>query len=296
MGNYNDEHREMLKLKQGLIEKGENTEQDAREKPPELHGTARLKNELAYLKWAMPIFIIAAVIAAIIIAQTALTPKADIRVLLIPTSADSELLKFADSTEIPTAALEKLCPDFDGNGKVHADVIFIDLSDTAADSQYLSVQQNRFEAEARSGDAILIISDKGFPERSGGSASGENPAFVDFSGELPEERLVGDGGVSIAGTEFSRDIGCEEALLFVRTKLGRGSEKKSAQYRDRAENILKNIMNPSTYPLNAHLSVDIPQNFVKNPCNTSSMTAVFSLFCEISVSNAEHFGLCGRVL
>lgn len=242
MSSYNDEKRELLKLKQGLIEESETIPQDVREKPAELHGMARIKNEIYHLSWAIPVIIGVIVLVVFIIVQLASRPNEDLCVLIVAAKENSELFRFSESNDIIKPALEKYCPDYNGNGKIYVETIFIDLSDTSGDSQYNDTQHGIFNNQIRYGSAMLILSDPEFPELVNGWYENSISAFVDFSDELSGNILYNGCGALISGTEFAEDIGCESSVLLVADELGQATKKNAAQYRDRAVEVMKNIV------------------------------------------------------
>lgn len=246
MGNYNDEKRELLKLKQGLIEESELIPENVHEALPELHGMERVKNEIFHLGWALPVIIGVVALAIFIITQLAGRKKEDLRVLIVPAAANSEMTKFSDNTEVVKTALEKFCADYDGNGEIYVAAPYVDITETSENREYLDMQYERFNTEVFAGTAVLILADPELLDKLNEAYENELSAFVDFSGEFPEEKLYKGCGVRIAGTSLAEEIGCETAVLFVRDKLGNGGEKKTARYRDRAVEVLKSIVGANT--------------------------------------------------
>lgn len=241
MGNSEQDRRELLKLKQGLIEESEAIPKEVREKPAELHGIARVKNEIYHLGWAIPVIIGAVALAVFIIVQLAIRPKEDICVLIVAAAENSELFNFSNSSDVIKSALEKYCPDFDGNGKVYAETVFIDLSGSSENGQYNDTQRGIFNSQTKYGSAALILADPELLELVNGWYEDRINAFEDLSDELPEDRLYSNCGVLISGTEFAKEAGCESSVLFVPDELG-SSKKNAAQYKDRAVEVLKNIV------------------------------------------------------
>ena len=151
MGNYEEERRELLKLKQGLIEESELIPDEKPEKPAELHGMARVKNEIYHIGWAIPIIIGVIALAVFIIAQLASRTKEDICVLIIAVTENSELFRFSESNDVIKPALEKYCVDYDGNGEIYVETIFIDLSDSSGNAQYNDTQHGIFNSQTKYG-------------------------------------------------------------------------------------------------------------------------------------------------
>lgn len=241
MADYNDDRRELLKLKQGLTEGGELPKDDIHRKPEELHGTARVKNEIYHLGWVLPVLIGAIALVVFIIVQLANRPKEDLRVLIVAAAENSELFKFSETADDAKTAFEKYCADYDGNGKVYVSTVYIDLSDTSGSIQYQDTQYGKFNIETSSGRSMLILADPELLKNINETYEKPISAFIDLSDELPGDRLFENCGALISGTKFASDIGVENAVLFVRDELGNGGQKNSAQHRDRAVEVLKSI-------------------------------------------------------
>lgn len=238
MGNYDDDKREILKIKQGLISDIEQPEQSDKTEP---QVKPRLKDQLYSAKWALPLILIAAAMVVIMIVQSASRTKEDLRVLIITSSPGSELTQFSQTAQSVKTALENICPDYDGSGKIYVEPVYIDVSDVINDPTYLNMQYERFQIEIK-GTAMLVLADCELLERVNSDFENKISAFIDFSDEFPEDKLYKGCGVRIAGTSFAEDISCENSVLFVRDELGNGREEKSAQYRDRAVEVLNKIV------------------------------------------------------
>lgn len=244
MEDNNKDRRELLKLKQGLTESGELPEDDIHRRPKELHGAEKVKNEIYHLGWILPVLIGVAALIIFMIVQIASRPKEDLRVTVIAAAENSELFKFSDNTDSVKTALEKCCADYDGNGKVYVNTIYIDLSETADDLQYLDIQFSKFN-EAIIGKSMLILADPELLDKINEAYENSISAFADLSDELPEDRLYSGCGALISGTPFAEEIGIDSAVLFIRDELGNGREKSAAQYKDRAAEVLNNIVSGS---------------------------------------------------
>lgn len=226
MGNTNDERRELLKLKQGLITESEIISRGKREEAPELRGFARVKNEIYHLGWVLPVIIGAVLVIVFVITQLANRPKYDIQVMIVPAAENSELLQFANNTNPAEAALAKLCPDYDENGKISVGALFIDFTESSENRTYLDMQYEKFNIEINAGESVLILADPELFDKLNEAYENEISAFVDLSDKFPEEQLYKGCGVYVSGTELAQNIGCENAVLFVRDELGNGRDEK----------------------------------------------------------------------
>lgn len=237
------EHIELLKMKQGLIEESELIPEKGYEKIPELHGWAKFKNYLYHNKWFILMGAFAAAVVAIIVVQIASKEKYDMKVLAIANDPDSEMVMHANNFE---RALEKYCPDFDGNGEVHVEVVYINRTSKVT-NQLNQADSQKLSAELQSAEAQFIISDDQYTEWTG-KDSEPFDVFLDQTGNCSEKMLIDGVGVRLNKTGFAKQArwsDCPDNVIFlVREELnnGSGSVKKNAENRERAQTVLQNII------------------------------------------------------
>ena len=156
---------------------------------------ARKPSRISY-KWRLIGIIFTVALLTFMTIQTVTREKKDLYVLAISTTGSSGIYAKTHDIEV---ALERYCPDFDGNGKVHVGVNFIDLSTEGGYSEYTDAQNEKFSAELFSGDSQLYLTDEGIItliNRIAASGETEEAAaeeadgqiiqfFTDFSGEYP---------------------------------------------------------------------------------------------------------------
>lgn len=249
-----EEYIELLKMKQGIIEESELIPETGYEKIRELHGFEKVTNYCYHNKWFILIGAFLAAIVIFLVVQAVSREKEDLFVCVVAMDHKSELGWRLDDLE---EALEMYCPDFDGNGNVHVLINYIDLSSENQNTEYHMAQQQKYTASMMSGDGQLILTDTGLWESIYEKEQFEDRIFIDYSDKYPEELLYKSCGVRVRGTDLRKDARwdtCpENVVLFVREELdtGMGSMKEKAKQRERAEIVLKNIVegniiNPKT--------------------------------------------------
>lgn len=240
------EYRELLKLKQGLIDESELIPETGYEGKVELHGFKKIENFLYHNKVIIIVLLIAAAFLSYMIYQTVTRKKNDIYVLVINTAGDYGLYSRLDELE---EALEKYCPDFDNNGYVHVGINYIDLYTGGGMSDYSDAQGMKFQSELLTGDSQMYIADTALidylTERIGVDLS----MFADFTEQYPDA-VFGDGyGLQLNTTDLMEDIRwteCPDELgIYVRDVFENmtGNDKDAQEQRERAKIVLDNIIN-----------------------------------------------------
>ena len=230
---------ELLKIKQGLVENSEVI--TPREKTPELTGWEKVKNELYYAKWIILLIAFFAIVISYIVYQTVTTPKADISVLVI---AKEDYSLISDRIE---AGLELYTPDFDGNGKVHVDVICIPTEST--DPKLHSTYRTKLYGEITTGNTMLLLMDESaFVMLEGNDGY---TAIEDERTLFPDNPAINEYGFHIRGSQFAQDsrLDTEEIksnlILGVRKidSVTAGTDKKANKNHDKALTVMTNIVN-----------------------------------------------------
>ena len=230
---------ELLKIKQGLVENSEVI--TPREKTPELTGWEKVKNELYYAKWIILLIAFFAIVISYIVYQTVTTPKADISVLVI---AKEDYSLISDRIE---AGLELYTPDFDGNGKVHVDVICIPTEST--DPKLHSTYRTKLYGEITTGNTMLLLMDESaFVMLEGNDGY---TAIEDERTLFPDSPAVNEYGFHIRGSQFAQDSRLDtdeiqsDLILGVRKidSVTAGTDKKANKNHDKALTVMTNIVN-----------------------------------------------------
>jgi len=195
--SYQDDKRELLKLKQGLIEESEQIHEE--EKPVyELHGKARIENFFYHYKWYVVAGLFFAAVAAFLIVSLVQKEQGDLRVLVVtkdPQIASEMLYKTGDLE----TAFELYCPDYDDNGYIHVDVYNIDLSQNP-DPQYSLAAVTKLTSEIMYGEGQLFVVDT-----AGAQAATNNDLsqFVDLGSIYPDCEMIDGVFLKIKGSGFA---------------------------------------------------------------------------------------------
>lgn len=242
------ERVELLKMKQGIIEESEAIPETGYVKVAKPRGWAAISNFFYHNKWTIFISAFALFVVTILVVQLVTREKADLYVLVVAIDEKSEMAWHTSGIE---SALERYCPDFDGNGKVHVTVDFIDLTSQNTLSQYDMAQEQKFTAEFSNADAQLIITDEKFFDRmfvKEGDALTPEKVFLDQTELCTEEMLFGSYGVRLNKTDCAKDANwtrCpDNVMILVRDEMNNGvaNSKKTAVSRERAMIVLRNIL------------------------------------------------------
>lgn len=240
--SYQEDKRELLKLKQGLIEESEIIHE---EKPEhvELHGWKKVSNFFYHYKWHVIVSVFLVAVVAFFTYDIVKKEAGDIRVLVI-TKNDTISAEISYKTKDIELALEKYCPDFDDSGYVHVEVFAMDLSENS-NPQYELAQVTKLTSELMIGDAQMFIVDKeGFEDFTEGS----DAVFYDLSELYPDceqadgifYKIKGSGLATLANYEEA----CPEDLYIVLPEyVNTSSKKENAElFRKRCREVMDNIV------------------------------------------------------
>lgn len=243
------EKREILKLKQGLIdvEDSDIIEEKRTEPYEELHGMKKVENFFYHYKVPFIVITLAVLAIGYMLFDTITKEKNDLYILAVSTTNESGLYTKQFDIE---KALEQYCPDFDGNGYVHVGVNFINLSDQRGSSQYADSENYKFSSELFTGDAQLYLTDEGIMELIAELADGKIEFFVDLSEKYPTDALHDEGyGYQVNTTSFTeaaRWSTCPDTVgIYIRDEFDNmtGDPEKINEQRNRALEVLDNIAN-----------------------------------------------------
>ena len=216
---------------------------------PKLHGWARVSNffyrNKAYILIAT--FLIA--VMTVLVVQLVTKEREDLYVLAVAFKGNTAMGTRINDLEV---ALERYCPDFDGNGKVHVTVNYIDRSTGTYVSDYDRAQDLKLMAETMNGTAQLIITDENFLEWANGDKGSDSlyykNFFLDQSELCSDDMLYKDVGIRVNKTGFTKEAkweSCPGSIIFlVRSELDNGTEnvKANAESRERSMIVLRNIL------------------------------------------------------
>lgn len=238
------EHKELLKMKQGLIEESEIIPEDGYVEIPKLHGWAWVENFLYHNKWYVIVGLVVALAVGYMTWQMVTQEKEDLYVLAISTTNKSGI--YTKQVDIEKA-LEMYCPDFDGNGYVHVGINFINLSTENGYNELTDSDRYKFISEIMTGDSQIFLSDEGIIDEINAAAEKEIQFFVDFSEEYPDAALYEGCGLQLNSTRWNTDArweSCPDIVgLYVRDEYENmtGNFEDSKEQRRRALEVFKNI-------------------------------------------------------
>ncbi len=241
------EKRELLKLKQGIVEDSDIIEVDKPQEVIELHGMAKVENFFYHYKWYVIVIALVSLFVGYMIYDTVTKEKYDLYVLAVSTTNASGIyVKSFDLEE----ALEQYCPDFDGNGYVHVAVNAINLSTENGVSQYTDADSYKFSSEVITGDAQLYLADEGILDVIAEMANDEElQYFIDISDKYPDAQLHDGVGLQLNSTNFieaARWQSCPDMVgIYVRGYYAdsTGNTEEAKIQRERAQVVLDNIAN-----------------------------------------------------
>lgn len=253
MANKNDdeqrkiqEYRELLKLKQGIIEESDIIPETGYEGNVELHGFKKLENFLYHYKVLIIVLVIVAAFLSFMIYQTVTRQKNDLYVLVINTTGDYGLYSRLDELE---EALEKYCPDFDENGYVHVGINYIDLYTGGGMSDYSDAQGMKFQSELMTGDSQMYVADSGLVDYLEERIGVDLTMFGDFTKQYPDAKFSDGYGLQLNTTDLMGDIRwteCPDEIgIYVRDVFENmtGNDADAQEQRERAKIVLDNIIN-----------------------------------------------------
>lgn len=246
-----EERIALLKMKQGLIEESEIIPETGYGEPLKENVLQRLSSFVYRNKVFVILGVFFAVIAAVIIYQFATHEKEDLHVLLVAYDENSTMMFYSESI---AEALEQYCPDFDGNGRVHVTVNFINRSRSAGGSQYDDIQRQRLTSELEYGTAMLIITDEGFVESVNFEDKSKDEQamrsfFLPQTDKFGEDELFCGVGIRANKTKLPGKAEWKDCpdnvIIAVRAESDNktSNDEQNAIYRERAEIVLENIVN-----------------------------------------------------
>lgn len=258
------EKAELLKLRQGLIDESDEIPEE--QEPPKYEkpkGWKAIENFFYHYKWTFFGSIFAVALATFLTVQIVTREQYDLYVLAISTSSSSGIFTKTDDIAV---ALERYCPDFDGNGYVHVAVNYIDLSTESGYSQYTDVNEQKFSAELFSGNSQFYIADEGIIAKINTFAASSSHAygetieavpedtltlqfFTDYTEKYPDAVLFADCGIQVNQTPLADEArwkSCPDTVgIYVREEFQNmtGNSSEAIEQRRRANIVLENIMN-----------------------------------------------------
>lgn len=250
--SYNDDKRELLKLKQGLIEESETIKEISHEEniDYEVKGFGKkIVNFFYHYKWHV-IVIAFFVSLTFFLAYTTITKeKGDIRILAFAENRITTSSLYFKTEDI-SIAFEQYASDYDGNGYIHAEVFYMDMNPDQ-DSNYYIANQTKLYSEISTGTAQIYMGDREQLLAVLGDQK-ESSGYVDLSALYPDcPSIVDNYYYHVKGSQFAEMAmymeSCPEDLYIAVRSLEFSSfasqGKNIEEYHARAMEVMDHIIN-----------------------------------------------------
>ncbi len=252
--SYNDDKRELLKLKQGIIEESELIPVDQGEAADKAHYEVKgFKNKAAnfwyHYKWILIFGCFFTAVVLFLVISTVTRKKGDIRILSFSSDA-----KIAQTLTYKVNDFENAftlyTDNFDNNKYTKVDVYNINLNDKQ-DYNYYYTAQTKLYSEVSLGVAQIFVADRNVLKSILGSQTPDE-AFEDLSALYPDNpNIVDKFYYKIKDTPFSKAANfletCPDDLYIVIRKGGfdgmMGYTDEMAEHHRRAMLVFDNIIN-----------------------------------------------------
>jgi hypothetical protein len=190
-----EEHIELMRLKQGLIEESE-TIHEEHEEEIKLTFRKKVANFFYHNKWWLGIGICCACIGGFLIYNLLTKPNPDMVVLVI---ADNEEL--GSMSELKEY-IEGFAEDSNGNGKTEVSIYYIPYSDNDY-RNYADGADTKMSTQLQSADSIIVLGGKKLDELLGEDAKNE---FVDLEEIYPDNPHVTGYKFMLKDTDIGEKI------------------------------------------------------------------------------------------
>ncbi|MCL2638345.1 MAG: hypothetical protein FWD48_08230 [Oscillospiraceae bacterium] len=243
--SYNNDKRELLKLKQGLIDDSEVIQKEEREEI-ELRGKKKAENFWYHYKIHVLMILFFGFMFTFFAVEIFSKKRADIEFLMLASDEYTSALVFSFSSDI-SGAVAAFTPNFDENRYTHAQGLPIDLFNVFDNNAYMAVQTKLF-TQIRTGVTRLIIGDREAFDRIIGETQNDiNTIFVDLTALFPNnENITENVFWRIEGSELSRLAGieefCSDDFYLALLALNQENDRQKRAH-ERSLIVLENIVN-----------------------------------------------------
>ena len=199
-----EDRKELIKLKQGLIEDTEVIHDEAAETVVRRTPWQKFRSFIYLNKWWLILVLIFGSITGFLIYKFVTKPKPDIVVLVI-----CDNLEIGDNQKLEEY-IESFSEDFNGNGKVLASVYYIQLSDNDY-RNYANGTDNKLTTQLQSADGVIVIGGKSLTDIFTDEKTGQvDEVFVDMNELFPGNSHIKSGRFYLKGTKFAERIGIDD--------------------------------------------------------------------------------------
>lgn len=211
--SYNDDKRELLKLKQGIITESETIKEEgaaADKAHYEVKGARKkIANFFYHYKWHLAVILFFAVVGFFLVYTTLSKEREDIRVLAFAENEEVSGYLYYKIGDLELA-LEQYTDDYDKNGEVHAELYYMDMN-IGQDGTYYMINQTKLMSEVGLAKAQLYIADRSQLEVILGDQE-ESRGFEDLSALYPDDPQVTDKYYyKVKGSAFAKTVGNSES-------------------------------------------------------------------------------------
>lgn len=191
-----EEKRELMRLRQGLIEESETIREETEEKK---HYTLwqRIKNYFYHNGWWMGIAAFFAVVIVVLCVDYFSQVEPDVIVMMLAKN-DTLNLKSVQMSDY----FEQFCDDLNGDGEVKVDIYYIPVG--AEGGSYYDATSTKLMVQYHSAEAMIVIGNKACED----TISPED-TLVDLESVFPGNPNVKDHAFLLEGTDFAEKIGYE---------------------------------------------------------------------------------------
>lgn len=246
--SYQDDKRELLKLKQGIIDESDSIKEERPEYAKPVGAKAKIGNFLYHYKLVIIAVVFVLGVTAFMLYDLLSREAKDLRVLVVATTEEANNTLYFKSNDIELA-LERYCPDYDENNNVHVETYYIDLEESA-DANYYFASQAKLYGEVSSGIAHIFIGNRAMFEEVVGTEKPED-MFVNLAELYPDNEQIVDGiYYKVKGSAFAQTCKwletCPDDLFIAVRQTYDGMTSNSdemLEYHEKSMEVLDNIIN-----------------------------------------------------
>lgn len=233
-----EEKKELMRLKQGLIEDSEMVREEAAVE--EKRTLWQKISSFFYLnKWWLGIALAVVLIVGFLVYNFLQRPRPDMKVLVVTKSSDMT------SSDGLTDYLQRFCKDNNKNGEILVAAVGVSMSD----NEYVNYQMGndtKLTAELESADSVIVIGDGNLDK-----IVDPEMTFADLEQYFPDNDHVKGCKFMLYGTDLAEKAGIPDELmtydLYIAirkpTKLLYSSESEMQKVYDRDIKVLTDIIN-----------------------------------------------------
>ena len=194
-----EERRELIRLKQGVIEESE-TIHEEEEEEIKLTFWGKIKNFFFHNKWWLGLATLAVILAVYLTIDLLNRPNPDMVVLVV-----GEYPKIGEQSNIQ-AYFESLADDFNDNGKTEVSIYYIPYKKDDDYGNYQNGAATKLSTQMQIDDAVIIIAGDTFKD-----LVEEDDVLVDLSEILPNDENVDKQFYNLKDTDFYQKIGVQQS-------------------------------------------------------------------------------------